>query len=292
MTVAIIVTDRCTKKLVEYLLLLQPDLKIQVWPDISNADAIEFAVLWKQPKGVLANFKNLKAVTSLGAGTDFISNDSDLPKNIPIHRIVTPFLKQQMAQYVLAYVLHDYRALNTYKVQQQNKNWKVNDVPSKTIGFLGLGSIGKFVAEKFLDLGFETIAYTHRSKVETIECFHAEEGLKHVMQNSDYIVCLLPLTHQTKGLLNKKRFAYCTKKPLLIQVGRGEQLVENDLIEALDDGIIKQAILDVFAREPLPKEHIFWDRADITITPHNSARSDNQQTAQEIHKWLLQQVDN
>ncbi len=292
MSIAIIVTDRCTKGLTQSLKSLQPDLKIQVWPDISDPDAIEFAVLWKQPREILARFKNLKAVTSLGAGIDFIVSDPSLPTNVSVHRIVTPILKQQMAQYILAYVLHDYRELNTYRVQQQNKLWKVNDVSPKTIGFLGLGSIGKFVAEKFSDLGFETIAYTHRSKVEAIECFHQEEGLKHVMKNSDYIVCLLPLTSKTKGLLNKKHFAYCTKKPTLIHVGRGEQLVENDLIEALDKGVIEQAIIDVFASEPLPKDHVFWDRTDVRITPHNSARSDNQQTAQEIHKWLLLQVDN
>ncbi len=292
MTLAIIVSDRCTKELTEYLQMLQPDLEIQVWPNINNPSAVEYAVLWKQPRKVLANFKNLKAVTSLGAGTDFITNDPDLPVKIPVHRIVTPFLKQQMAQYVLAYVLHDYRELNTYSVQQQNTLWKVNDLPPRIIGFLGLGSIGKFVAEKFLDLGFETIAYTHNSNDEAIACFHGEEGLKHVMEKSDYIVCLLPLTNHTKGLLNKERFAYCTKKPLLIQAGRGEQLVEDDLIQALDKGIIKQAVIDVFAIEPLPKEHVFWSRKDISITPHNSARSDNQQTAQEINQWLKSQINN
>lgn len=292
MTLAIIVSDRCTKELTEYLLMLQPDLEIQVWPNINDPSAVEYAVLWKQPKKVLADFKNLKAVTSLGAGTDFITSDPDLPVNIPVHRIVTPFLKQQMAQYILAYILHDYRELNTYRVQQQNKLWKVNDVSPKIIGLLGLGSIGKFVAERFLDLGFETIAYTHNSNDEAVECFHGEKGLKHVMEKSDYIVCLLPLTNQTKGLLNKERFAYCTKKPMLIHVGRGEQLIENDLIDALDKGFIKQATIDVFAIEPLPIDHVFWDRKDISITPHNSARSDNRQTAQEIHKWLLLQVDN
>ncbi len=292
MIIAIIVTDRCTKELTQNLQSLQPDLEIQVWPDISDPDAIEFAILWKQPRGVLASFKNLKAVTSLGAGIDFIVSDPSLPTNVSVHRIMTPILKQQMAQYVLAYVLSDYRGINTHEIQQKNKLWKVNEVSPKTIGFLGLGSIGKFVAEKFLDLGFETIAYTHHSKVEAIECFHEEEGLKHVMGNSDYIVCLLPLTSKTKGLLNKKHFTYCTKKPTLIHVGRGEQLVENDLIEALDKGVIKQAVIDVFASEPLPKKHIFWDRADVRITPHNSARSDNQQTAQEIHMWLLLQADN
>lgn len=289
MAIAIIVTDRCTKELTQNLQLLQPDLDIQVWPNISNPHAIEFAILWKQPNGVLASFKNLKAVTSLGAGTDFITSDPDLPDNIPVHRIVTLFLKQQMAQYILAYVLQDYRELNSYRVQQHNKLWKVNEVPPKTVGFLGLGSIGKFVADKFLDLGFETIAYTHHSKASSIECFHGEEGLKHVMEKSDYLVCLLPLTAKTTGLLSKERFDYCTKKPTLIHVGRGEQLIENDLIVALDKGVIKQAIIDVFAIEPLPKEHLFWDRKDISITPHNSARSDNQQTAKEIHKWLLSQ---
>ncbi len=289
MSLAIVVTDRCTKNLKQYLQLLQPDLAIQIWPEIYNPDEVEYAVLWKQPKGILAEFKNLKAVTSLGAGIDFITSDAGLPSNIPVHRIVTPFLKQQMAQYILAYVLSDYRELKAYKTQQQNKVWCVNKLPQKTVGFLGLGSIGKFVADKFLDLGFDTIAYTHHSEVENIECFHGEIGLKHVMQTSDYIVCLLPLTAKTEGILNKKHLAYCKKRPILIHVGRGEQLIESDLINALDKGLIKRAVIDVFAIEPLPENHLFWNRKDISITPHNSARSDDKQTAQEIHKWLLTQ---
>jgi glyoxylate/hydroxypyruvate reductase A len=179
--------------------------------------------------------------------------------------------------------LHDFRQLKQYKQQQQIHLWQIYE-PQKnpTVGFLGLGKIGEFVAQQCINLGFKTLAFTHQSKHKDIDCYHNEEGLKKVMSESNYLVCLLPLTPDTAGILNMKRFYYCKKHPLLIHVGRGEQLIEKDLFMALDKELIRQAVLDVFAIEPLPDGHIFWQRDDIIITPHNAARSDVQQTAEEI----------
>ncbi len=292
MSIALVITDRNTDSLVQALKNNQPDLNIQVWPHIKNPETVTFAVLWKQPKGLLKTFSNLKAVTSLGAGVDFIQNDPDLPKNISVHRIVTNGLKEQMAQYVLSYILDDFRQVKLYRQQQKSHTWKIHDLPVQTtIGFIGLGEIGGFVAKQCLQLGFHVMAYTQQSSHPTIICFHAEEGLKQVMQNSDYLVCLLPLNKKTKGILNSQRFSYCQKKPLLIQVGRGQQLVEKDLLWALDTSLIKHAVLDVFQKEPLPQEHEFWSRKDITITPHNAARSDIKQTTIKIVELLSQHED-
>ena len=283
MSIALVITDRNTDSLVQCLNRIQPDLNIQVWPNIENPETVTFAVLWQQPKGILKTFPNLKAVTSMGAGVDLIQNDPDLPKNIPVHRIVTNDLKQQMAQYVLSYILSDFRQVEQYKLQQKSLTWQIHDLPVQTtIGFLGLGKIGEFVAKQCQQFGFHVLAYTQQSKHPTIPCFHAEEGLKQVMQNCDYLVCLLPLNKMTKRIFNSQRFAYCQKKPLLIQAGRGQQLVEENLLHALDTGLIKHAVLDVFETEPLPKDHKFWQRKDITITPHNAARSDVEQTAIKI----------
>lgn len=289
MSIALVITDRNTDSLVQALKNIQPDLSIQVWPNINNPETVTFAVLWKQPKGLLKVFSNLKAVTSLGAGVDFIKNDPDLPKNISVHRIVTNGLKEQMAQYVLSYILHDFRQVKLYRQQQKAHTWKIHDLPVQTtLGFIGLGEIGEFVAKQCLQLGFHVMAYTQQSSHPIITCFHAEEGLKQVMRNSDYLVCLLPLNKRTKGILNSQRFSYCQKNPLLIQVGRGQQLVEKDLLGALDKSLIKHAVLDVFKKEPLPQEHEFWLRKDITITPHNAARSDVKQTAIKIVKLFSQ----
>ncbi len=287
MGLALVIPDRSTDLLVEQIKLLNPDLDVQIWPNISRPQDVRFAVLWKQPQGLLTKFSKLQAVTSLGAGIDFIQNDKDLPTGIPIHRIVTAGLKQQMAQYILGYVLEDFRHFEIYRKQQQQSLWKIYELPPKpVVGFLGLGKIGKFVANQFRNLGFETLAYTHNSTDEEITCLHNENGLQQLMVQSDYIVCLLPLNEHTKGLLNYKRFSYCSRQPMLIHVGRGEQLIESDLLKALDEGLIKHAVIDVFAVEPLPIGNPLWQRKDITLTPHNAARSDNKQTAKEIIKLI------
>lgn len=283
MSIALVITDRTTDLLVQSLKNLQPDLSIQAWPNIKKPEAVSLAVLWQQPPGILKQFKNLKAVTSFGAGIDFILIDPSLPKNIPVLRIVTKDLKQQMTQYVLAHILNDYRNLKLYKQQQSHNKWMVHELPKKTtIGFLGLGEIGCFVAKQCQALGFNVVAYTQQSSYKKIPCFHEEEGFKKVMQVSDYIVCLLPLTVETIGILDYKALSYCQKQPMLIQAGRGQQLIEVDLLKALEVGLIKHAVLDVFNTEPLPNEHEFWNREDITISPHNAARSDIEQTAKEI----------
>lgn len=290
MSIALVITDRSTDLLVKSLKSLMPGLSIQVWPNITNPESVSLAVLWQQPKGLLKTFSNLKAVTSFGAGIDFILIDPDLPKNIPVLRIVTKDLKLKMSQYVLAHVLNDYRNLSLYKQQQKLNNWKVHELPKQvTIGFLGLGEIGYFVAKQCQNIGFDVIAYTQQSKYDDVPCSHGDKGFKNVMQNSDYLVCLLPLTAGTIGILDYKAFSYCQKQPMLIQAGRGQQLKEKDLLKALDEGLLKHAVLDVFNTEPLPDNHTFWSRQDITITPHNAARSDIEQTANEIlcHYRLL-----
>lgn len=287
MGLALIVTDRSVETLRLCLKRSQPALDIQVWPDISRPSDVTVAVLWKQPQGLLAKLTHLQAVISLGAGIDFIEQDPDLQKHVRIHRIVTENLKQQMAQYVLAYILHDFRHLSLYHRQQQKQLWKIKNLADQaTIGFLGLGEIGKFVAMQCQNLGFSTLAFTHSSKDHQITCFHQQQGLHHVIQHSDYLVCILPLTKQTKGIVNFEVLSHCQKQPVFIHVGRGQQVVEVDLVRALDKGLIKKAIIDVFSTEPLPKDSSLWQHKNISITPHNAARSDEEQTASQILKII------
>jgi len=293
MTLALVITDRINDELVRALLNIMPDLNIEVWPDIQQPQKVQFAVLWNQPAGLLAQFTSLRAITSLGAGVDFIIKDPDLGASVKVSRIVTKNLQIQMAQYVLTYILADYRLVNTYKIQQENNKWLIHNLQDKpVIGFLGFGKIAKFVAGHRQQLGFNIIAYTYGSCDADFSCMQGQSGLQQVMRDSDYLVCLLPLTNQTKNILNHKNFNYCKKQPMLIQVGRGEHLVETDLIKSLDEKIIRHAVIDVFATEPLPESHKFWHRKDITITPHNAARSDIIQTADEIIRRYKQCIDN
>ena len=293
MSIALIITDRNCDLLVQELKYLKPSLDIQVWPYIERPSEVTFAILWKQPKDYICQFKNLKAVTSLGAGVDFIESDKSIKANVPILRIVTQGLKQQMSQYVLSYLLPDFRKNNQYALHQSRTEWEVLEMPEKyQVGFLGLGEIGTFVAEIVKALGFEVKAWTQSQIHSSIECSHGEDGLKKILSESDCVVGLLPLNSNTKGLLNLERFKNFKNNSTFIQVGRGGQIVESDLIKALDQGLLKQAVIDVFENEPLPKESRLWSHSKITITPHNSARSDNKQTALEILKLYERHVIN
>jgi glyoxylate/hydroxypyruvate reductase A len=289
MSIALIITDRNCDSLVKEILSIDPSLKIQVWPDIIHPDDVEFAVLWKQPANYLNQFTKLKAVTSLGAGTDFIESDPSLSSSVPILKIVTNGLKQQMAQYVLSYLLEEYRNHSLYRKQQKSNEWNIIELPeSFKVGFLGLGEIAEFVAQQIKTLGFDVQAWTRSQIHPTIPCHHGQSGLEDVLSSSDCVVSLLPLNASTHGLINFQRFSLFKKESMLIQAGRGGQVVETDLIKALDEGLLKRAVLDVFQAEPLPKDNALWNHPKITITPHNSARSDSKQTAEKIVEYYLQ----
>lgn len=284
MSIAVVITDRDTTDLCAHLAHLLPNVPIQTYPDITEPETVRLAVLWAHPPGITQAMPNLKAVTSMGAGTDHLDQDPAIDQTLRCARIVTPVLRQNMAQYVLLYVLADHRHLLAYQNQQQHNHWQVleTDEPMPTVGFLGLGELAGFVADQCRALGFRTMAWTRSQQHPDHPCLHGEAGLKQVCQRSDYLVVLLPLNKQTSGLINQQTLSWCKPEAMLINVARGAHVVEADLLQALDAGQIRHAVLDVFATEPLPTDHPFWQHPKITLTPHSSARSDVAQTAQAI----------
>lgn len=283
MGIALIITDRDSEGLRHLLQTLLPDVLIQQWPDLPKPDAVKLAVLWQHPAGITMQFPNLKAVISLGAGMDHIIADETITDSVQQLRIMTLSLQQRMAQYVLAYVLQDWRNLKRYQKQQQDRQWQVLETDATaTVGFLGLGALGGFVADNCAALGFRTVAWTRQQKHPTHSCYHGTEGLKTVCENSDYLVVLLPLNKATEGIINEQTLAYCQPHCMVINVGRGGHVKEADLTDALAKKVIRHAVLDVFKKEPLSVEDAFWDNPNVTVTPHISARSDDQQTAEEI----------
>lgn len=280
MSIALIITDRPSDDLAHLLRQFLPDVSVQVWPDITDPDAVTLAVLWQHPAGVTDNFPNLKAVTSLGAGMDHIIADQAIDARYQQLRVMTLSLQQRMAQYVLAYVLQDWRNHNNYRQQQKQQQWQVLETDaSPTVGFLGLGALGEFVADRCRDLGFNTVAWTRSQQHPAHPCFQGRSGLKKVCQASDYLVVLVPLNQDTREVINRETLSWCQSHTVLINVGRGGHVHEQDLIRALDDNVIRHAVLDVFVDEPLPEVHPFWTHEKITVTPHISARSDDNQTA-------------
>jgi glyoxylate/hydroxypyruvate reductase A len=249
-----------------------PDLEMRFHPDIGDPDDIEFALCFNMPAGELAKFKNLKAIFSLGAGVDHFFKDPTFPRHVPLARVVDDELSARMTEYVTQHVLNHHRDQLTYDQQQRDKKWEVHHPPaasSRHVGILGLGALGTHAAKTLRLLGFEVSGWSRSKKeVDGVKSYAGEGQLGQFLKEVEILVCLLPLTDQTTGILNQKLFSQLPKGASLINPGRGPHLVEKDLISALNSEHLSAATLDVFATEPLPEENPLWDHPRIRVTPH------------------------
>ncbi len=273
----------------EWLGLLRdaaPEIEFRSWPEIGDPAGIEAAVVWKLPAGELARLPNLKCICSLGAGVDHIFADPKLPTGVPIARLVDPVMAQRMAEYVLAEILRRQRRLDDYATQQRERTWRElpqRDAPEITVGVMGLGVLGAHVAGTLAALGYRVSGWARGEKtLPDITCFHGPTQFTEFLAHSEFLVCLLPLTPETEGILNRKTFHAMPHGGHVINVGRGEALVEDDLLAALDDGILSGASLDVFTTEPLATDHPFWSHPAITVTPHVSSLSNPRTSVAQI----------
>ncbi len=249
-----------------------PDLEIRFWPEIGNPDEIEFAMCFNMPHGELAKLKNLKAVFSLGAGVDHLFADPDFPRHIPFARVVDDELTSRMSEYVVQHVLNHHRYQHQYDIQQSNKIWQENHAPAarnRKVGILGLGTLGHGAATALRYLGFDVAGWSRSPKnIEGVTNFHGDDQLYPFLARTEILVCLLPLTPETRDIMNAELFAKLPEGAAIINPGRGPHLVESDLIEALDSEHLSAATLDVFRTEPLPEDDPLWSHPRIRITPH------------------------
>ncbi|HEY3909417.1 MAG TPA: glyoxylate/hydroxypyruvate reductase A [Stellaceae bacterium] len=251
---------------------LMPGLDIRVWPQIGDPAAIDFALVWRPETGLLASLPKLKLILSLGAGVDHILSDPLLPRGVPIVRLVDPYLTDAMSEYVALQVLRLHRRDLEYRDQQQALIWR--ELPQKNagerpVGILGFGEIGQNAARKLKALGFPVAGWGRGERtLPGFATFAGAAGLPRLLAHSEILVCLLPLTSETEGILNARAFAALPKGAGLVNAGRGRHLVEQDLIPALDSGQLSAAALDVFHEEPLPPGHPFWRHPRIVVTPH------------------------
>jgi len=303
MAIAIIIQeDRFRNKWTEVFKQLAPEIDFRVWPDFGKLEDIDFAVAWRPPEGVLASFPHLKAIHSIGAGVNYIVEDTSLP-NVPILRVVDDRLTSDMAQYVSHAVLDHFLKSQRYRQAQKDNLWKPSHplTPQTTVGVLGLGEIGSYTAKVLQMLHLNVIGYSRSAKHDLpFKAYHGDDQLDTFLNHTDILICLLPLTQQTKNILNKDLFYKLKKGAYIINVGRGTHLVEEDLIKAIDDEQLSGATLDVFRKEPLPSDHPFWQHNKITITPHVASQTvpervcqlilDNYQRLQ-TGKPLLNEVD-
>ncbi len=264
---------------------LMPGLEIRIWPDIGDPAEIDYALVWRPEPGLLAALPNLKLILSLGAGIDHILCDPDLPAGVPITRLVDPYLTDAMSEYVVLQVLRLHRHDLDYRAQQHAGIWRElaqKNAGERPAGILGFGEIGQDAGRKLLALGFPVSGWSRREKaVAGFATFAGPAGLPQLLAQTEILVCLLPLTEETQGILNARTFAALPRGAGLVNAGRGAHLVEEDLIPALNSGQLSAAALDVFREEPLPPGHPFWQHPRILVTPHIAGIT-NPQTAAPI----------
>ncbi len=249
-----------------------PDLPFRIWPDVGDPAQVEFALLFRAEPGMLGQFPNLKAVLSTGAGVDGILSDPSLPRHVPIARIVDPWMTTAMGQWVVHAVLHLHRQMDAYAEQQRRGEWKELEEWTEAtprVGILGCGEIGGFAGRALAGLGFEVVGWTRAPKdLGPIRNFAGAAELPAFLAVSEFLVCLLPLTPETEGILDARTFAMLPKGAFVINAARGRHLVQPDLLAALDSGHLAGAFLDVTDPEPLPPDHPLWRHPKVTITPH------------------------
>jgi len=251
-------------------------------PSASDIPEIEYAVVWKQRPGILNHLPNLKAVFSIGAGVDHIFAEGEVP-DVPIVRVVSFDLTERMSEYVVWQVLDHHRKGMLYRDQQSRRIWHEDIMQPAahevTVGILGYGNLGRDAAVKLRALGFEVIGWSRTAKDgEPIDTFAGNDGLDSFLALSDIVVCLLPLTPATRGILSAPLFDKMKKRgplgaPVLINAGRGALQKEADILAALGDKRLGAVSLDVFETEPLPADSPLWSHPRVTITPHAAATS-------------------
>ncbi len=272
------------------LVALDPGLEVRLWPDWGEPEAAEFALVWKPPRGVLKTYPNLKAIFSLGAGIDHLASDPELPRQIPLVRMVDRGLTAGMTEFVVMSVLAHHRDLLTYARQQREEVWHpLEQTPPwrRRVGIMGLGVMGTNAIAGLKPLGFELAGWSLGHKtLDGVATYHGPDGLAPFLAATEILVCMLPLTAETEGVLNAEAFAALARGAAVINLARGGHLVEEDLLAALDSGQIAGATLDVFREEPLPAGHPFWSHPRVAVTPHAASLSIPETAAE----YVIQQI--
>lgn len=262
--------------------LLSAEREVVREPDGPADPAIRYAVVWHHRHGVLADLPNLKAIFSIGAGVDHILNDPGLP-DVPIVRVVADNLTQHMVEYVVWRVLDHHRQGRVYREHQAARIWDEPDQPAAaevTVGIMGLGELGRAAAKALCGLGFKVAGWSRTSRTMAgVRTFHGEEGRGDFLAASDILVVLLPHTPATEGiidydLLSRLRRDNALGGACLVNAGRGKLQREAHILRALEDGVLKEASLDVFETEPLAAQSPLWSHTRVFITPHAAATSD------------------
>ena len=248
-----------------------PELPFRLWPDIGDPAAVRYLAAWEPPDDLAQRFPNLDILFSVGAGVDQF-DVSRLPPDLPVVRMVEPGIVDGMVEYVTLATLALHRDLIDYIARQRARVWepiRLRSAAGRRVGVLGLGMLGSAVLEKLRGFGFDCAGWSRSPRaLDGVRCFAGAGALPDFLARTDILVCLLPLTDATRGILNRELFARLPKGAALVNAGRGGHLVEADLIAALDSGHLSAAVLDVAEAEPPAPDHPFWTHPRILLTPH------------------------
>jgi glyoxylate/hydroxypyruvate reductase A len=262
-----------------------PEIDFRLWPEIGDANGVRYLAAWVPPDDLGACFPNLELLFSTGAGVDQF-DFAALPPQLPVVRMIEPGIVQGMVEYVTHAVLDLHRDMPAYRRAQQHRQWR--PIPVRTaaecrVGVLGLGSLGQAVLAQLVALGFDAAGWSQsRHEVPGVHCHAGVGELDAFLARTQILVCLLPLTDATRGLLNAALFAKLPRGASLVHVGRGPQLVSADLLRALDAGQLAEAVLDVTDPEPLPESDALWSHPRVRITPHIASMTQPQTAARVV----------
>jgi glyoxylate/hydroxypyruvate reductase A len=280
-----------------------PDLQIRIWPEAGDLADIEYLAFMHPDFDKLPTFPNLKAMFSRSAGVESFIKHPKLPK-VPLGKVEPPGGDPMMTEYVVMHVLRFHRDMPAYQAAQAKREWRrvpIARPEQRRIGFLGLGMMAKAPALVLKSLGFPVSAWVRSPRqAAEVPIFHGRDQLEPFLRETDIAVCLLPLTRETEGIFCARTFAVMPRGAMLVNVGRGKHVVDEDLIAALDSGQLSYAALDALWPEPLPPESPLWLHPKVTVMPHVARRPTVAQLATEMVKnirsleaggGLLQEID-
>lgn len=276
----------------EALRIYLPQIQLLDLQQSQNADV---AFVWNPPKGLLATKPSLKAIISMGQGVDHLLVDNTLPR-IPIIRLVDKDMSNAMSHWVILVMLDYLRQGARYRKMQESKQFlqlPQRSIDTVRVGVYGVGAIGSVVASRIAALGFEVYGWsTSKKQTNDFYSLAGKDGLTQILKKVDIHINLLPLTSHTKGLFNTAQFSKMKQGSYFINAGRGQSVIEKDLLNAIDSQHLDGAALDVFKKEPLPSSHRFWSHPKIAVWPHVSAQTNIKTAASQVAQTISNVMQN
>ncbi|TAG84167.1 MAG: glyoxylate/hydroxypyruvate reductase A, partial [Betaproteobacteria bacterium] len=239
---------------------LKPNWLYEAWP---NSIGASYAIVWKPPKELFERNPQLKGAINYGAGVDAILSMDSVPSGIPIIRLEDAGMAQQMAEYALYGVIHHHRHMQVYAAQQRERVWMQHEdrtnLQRPVVGVMGLGEMGGHVAKTIAAFGYDVRGWSKSKRaIDGVKSFAGSDLLNEFLSGTNVLVCMLPLTDETRGVINAQTLAALPRGSFLVNAGRGAHMIEADVLAALNSGQLAGALLDVFATEPLPDDNPLW----------------------------------